>query len=140
MITRSNALLILLIAVVAQPAFSWIAPSTHNCPGAPPSPDSITIFYNTTTIFAAPPIRHVLPGEALKFTFAGPPGVDYEVIGDSPSDTWLNGSGNTRTDRHFFVCVPTTVEWRDEFKYSVEMSKSPLLDPIVLDPIVRILN
>lgn len=135
MITRSNALVVMLIAVLAPPAFSWIAPPTHNCSGAPPSANTIIIFYNTTTTFAAPPYRHVLPGEALKFIFAGPPGVDYNVIGDPPSENWLIGSGNTSTDRHFFVCVPTTVQIGDEFKYSVDTSISPLLDPVV-----RILN
>ena len=131
MIARSNALLTLLIVVLAQSAWSWIAPPKHNCPGAGPSSVPINIFYNSTTTFAAPPIKLVPPGGVLKFNFAGPPGVDYDVVGNSPSDTWLIGSGNTSTNKHFFVCVPTTVVKDDEFKYTVDTSISPLLDPIV---------
>ena len=131
MITRSNTLLILMVSIVASGAWTLKAPPTHGCAGAGPSSIPINIFYNTTTTFAAPSIKLVAPGGVLRFHLAGPPGVDFTVLGDPPSHTWLKGSGNTSTTRHFFVCVPTTVRKDDEFKYTVTTSISPVLDPVV---------
>ena len=134
MITRSKVLLILLASMIGVSAWALMPPDDE-CVYTGQGFVQINIFYNSTTTFAAPPIKSVAQGGVIKFHLAGPPGVDFTVLGDPPSVSWLKGSGNTTTDKFFFVCVPDDAIHRRDYKYHVDTSISPLLDPVV-----RILN
>lgn len=135
MITRSNALLVLLIVVLAQAPWTLIEPPTP-CPGGNPGFVQINIFHNTTTT-SAPSITVAHPGDALKFKLLGPPGVNVVVEGKESVDQWINKSGN---GNHFFVCAGNDLEYPHDYGYNVDPEGTPPYDPPKLDPVVRILN
>jgi len=135
MITRSNALLILLIAVVAQGAFTLIEPPTP-CPDANPGFVQINIFHNSTTTFA-PSVKVADRGDILKFKLLGPPGVNVVVEGKESDDQWINKSGS---GNHFFVCAGSELEYPHDYEYNVDPEGTPPYNPPELDPVVRILH
>jgi hypothetical protein len=134
MITRSNALLVLLIAVLAQAPWTLIEPPTP-CPDANPGFVQINIFYNSTTT-SAPSIKIAHHGDVLKFNLLGKPDVNVEVTGKESDDQWINKNGN---EKHFFVCVPSEIDHPHDYEYSVDPDDTPPFEPPLLDPVVRIL-
>ena len=102
--------------------------ASHPCPGANPGVVPINLFYNSTTTFAAPPIKIAHPGDVLKFKLLGAPNVNVAVDGKMPVDAWVKGSGNKK---QFYVCVPADLDHPHDYNYSVDPDGSPLLDPVV---------
>lgn len=130
MITRSNALLILVIAVIAQGVWA-VKPPEHRCPGSHPAMTNITITYTPGGINVSPPMANAEKGGVLRFNLFGTFGTDVTVKGKpetSPDPSWIDKSGS---NLRFYVCVPDNVKKGDKYKYGITADGSPPLDPVV---------